>query len=199
MEEDNQTNPTPKKSGFKGKRPKPKFSRNGRKGVDLKGGTSRSRYRHELKELKRQRAAAGAPAAASPTQRAIASVTSRAALSSPTKNELKSVLLKTSQDLRSMATQRDVAVAKSDRLKKKLVAKELTVVKAKQETAKYKSASRKSEKRQARVERALDCERALRHEDAIAAQAALERERKEFHLHLKAAINEVKVSFIFIV
>eukprot|EP00956_Cyclotella_meneghiniana_P038631 scaffold157172_cov33-Cyclotella_meneghiniana.AAC.1 len=193
MDDDKIIKDAPKKSGFKGKRPKAKFSKNARKGADVKGGHTYKDYRDELK---RQRAAAGAaagaPAAASPTQRAIASVTSRAALSSPTKKELKSVLLKTSRDLRSMATERDVAVAKSDRLKKKLVAKKLTVVKAKQETAKYKAASRKSMKGQARVERALNCERALRHEDAIAAQAALERERKEFQLHLKAAINEVK-------
>ena len=181
--------PPPKKVGFKGKRPKAKFSRNVKLGKNQSKGISRQRYLDSL-------ASAAAPAnLPSPTQRAIASVTSRAAIASPTKQQMKAALSRTTKDLRNAAAARDVAIAKNSRLEKKLSVKELTVHKAKAELIKYKAATKKSERGRARLERALQCERNLRHEDAIAAEEALQRERHEFQIYLKAAISEVKVSF----
>ena len=181
----------PKKSGFKGKRPKPKFSKNARKGADVKGGHTYKNYRDEVK---RQRAA-GAPAAVpSPTQRAIASVTSRAAVGSPSKQQVKAALRRTTKELRSAAAKRDAAFVKNDRLQKKLAAKEVTVKKAKADSVKFKAATRKSHRAKERLERALQREMDFRHEDAHAAQEKLRQERHEFQLCLKAAISEVKVS-----
>eukprot|EP00956_Cyclotella_meneghiniana_P011556 scaffold16259_cov23-Cyclotella_meneghiniana.AAC.2 len=164
----------PKKSGFKGKRPKSKFSKNARKGADVKGGHTYKNYRDEVK---RQRAA-GAPAAVpSPTQRAIASVTSRAAVGSP-----RVLRLKEMQHL-----SRTIAY----RIQKKLAAKEVTVKKAKADSVKFKAATRKSHRAKERLERALQREMDFRHEDAHAAQEKLRQERHEFQLCLKAAISEV--------
>ena len=186
MDADREAKPPAKKGVFKGKRNKPKFTRNARTGSMQTVGTSRQRYLDAL---------AAAPATVpSSTQRAIASVTSRAAVSSPTKKELKRVLSKTSKDLRIMAAEQALSYTTNDSLKKKLGTKELTVTKAKAQSIKFKSAARKSERGLSRAERALERERALRHEDAIAAEDALKRERHEFQLCLKAAISEVKVS-----
>ena len=62
-----------KKRGFKGKRPKPKFSRNVKTGLNQSKGISRRKYLDSIAALP----PASLP---SPTQRAIASVTSRAAI-----------------------------------------------------------------------------------------------------------------------
>ena len=118
-------------------------------------------------------------------------------IASPTKQQVKAALLRTTKDLRSAAAARDVAIAKNSRLEKKLVSKEITVKKAKADSIKFKAATKKSEREKARLERALLREQNLRHEDAIAAEEALQRERHEFQLYLKSAISEVKASFYF--
>ena len=198
--------PPPKKGVFKGKRAKPKFSRNARKGSDLKGGISRQRYRDAVAAAE----ARGDPPA-SPTGWIVASATSRAAISSPTKQEFKAAIRRHVKELRRVTALNESQLKKNSSLKRKLQEKEATVKVATRQNTLQKAALKKAEKDKTRVEAALHREMSFRVEDAdraqakaAAAEAAFEKERLEFQtalksqqqqfeLYLKEAVSEAKV------
>ena len=198
--------PPPKKGVFKGKRAKPKFSRNARKGSDLKGGISRQRYRVAVAAAE----ARGDPPA-SPTGWIVASATSRAAISSPTKQEFKAAVRRHVKQLRRLTAMNESQLKKNSSLKRKLEDKEATIKVAIRQNSLHKAALKKAEKAKARVETALHREMAFRTEDAqiaqaaaSAAEAAFDKERRdfqaafklqqqEFDLLLKEAVSEAKV------
>ena len=198
--------PPPKKGVFKGKRAKPKFSRNARKGSDLKGGISRQRYRVAVVAAE----ARGDPPA-SPTGWIVASATSRAAISSPTKQEFKAAIRRHVKELQRVTALNESQLKKNSSLKRKLQEKEATVKVATRQNTLQKAALKKAEKDKTRVEAALHREMSFRVEDAdraqakaAAAEAAFEKERLEFQtalksqqqqfeLYLKEAVSEAKV------
>eukprot|EP00956_Cyclotella_meneghiniana_P037788 scaffold144557_cov36-Cyclotella_meneghiniana.AAC.1 len=200
--------PPPKKGVFKGKRAKPKFSRNARKGSDLKGGISRQRYRDAVAAAE---ARGDPPVPASPTFTVVASATSRAAISSPTKQEFKAAVRRHVKQLRRLTAMNESQLKKNSSLKRKLEDKEATIKVAIRQNSLHKAALKKAEKAKARVETALHREMAFRTEDAqiaqaaaSAAEAAFDKERRdfqaafklqqqEFDLLLKEAVSEAKV------
>ena len=200
--------PPPKKGVFKGKRAKPKFSRNARKGSDLKGGISRQRYRDAVAAAE---ARGDPPVPASPTFTIVASATSRAAISSPTKQEFKAAIRRHVKELQRVTALNESQLKKNSSLKRKLQEKEATVKVATRQNTLQKAALKKAEKDKTRVEAALHREMSFRVEDAdraqakaAAAEAAFEKERLEFQtalksqqqqfeLYLKEAVSEAKV------
>ena len=199
--------PPPKTVGFKGKRVKAKFTRNGRTGAQQKGGVSRQRHRQYVAAL----AAASPPSA---TVRAAAAATSNAAISSPTKKEFKAALRRHVKELRRLTASNESQRKKNTSLKRKLVEKEETVKAATRQNSLNKSALKKAEKANARVQVALNREMAFRQEDALIAQAeaaatavafeeerqqykaALKYQQEEFELYVKQSVDEAKVSIL---
>ena len=208
------TKPPPKKVGFKGKRAKRKFTRNQRTGSEQKGGLSRRRY-HEYKVARAAAIAAAAPPSA--MDRAVASSTSRAAVSSPTKKEFKAALRRYVTDLRAVIAANETQQRRNSSLKRKLEEKNETIKAATRQNSLHKAALKKSAKEISRVESALHREMAFRVEDAeraqataAAAEAAFEKERLEFQtkfkaqqqqfeLYLKEAFSEAKVCLIGVI
>eukprot|EP00956_Cyclotella_meneghiniana_P000666 scaffold712_cov69-Cyclotella_meneghiniana.AAC.1 len=220
MEQNQDSKPPPKKGVFKGKRSKPKFTRNARTGAQKKSGVTLPRYRDALRAARAAPAAANAP---SPSRRAVASITSRAAMSSPTKKEFKAALRRYTNKLRaaralnvSHQMKHEAQQKKNSSLKRKLEEKEETIKAATRQNSLHKAALKKAEKAKARVETALHREMAFRTEDAqiaqaaaSAAEAAFDKERRdfqaafklqqqEFDLLLKEAVSEAKVCILLI-
>ena len=197
--------PPPKKVGFKGKRAKPKFTRNRRTGAQQKGGVSRQRHIQYVSAL----AAASPPSA---TQRAAAAATSNAAISSPTKKEFKAALSRYVKEYRRVSASNMLQLKKNCSLKRKLEEKEVTIKVATPQNSVHKAALKKAEKAKARVEVALHREMAFRVEDALISQAkalatkaafdrerqefqaALQKQQEDFEVLLKEAVLEAKVT-----
>ena len=197
--------PPPKKVGFKGKRAKAKFTRNGRTGAQQKARVSRQRHIQYVAAL----AAASPPSA---TVRAAAAATSNAAISSPTKKEFKAALRRHVKELRRVSASNQLQLKKNCNLKRKLEEKEETIMVATRQNSIYKAALKTAEKAKARVEVALHREMSFRAEDASISQAkalatktafdrerddfsaALKKQQEDFELLLKEAVLEAKVS-----
>ena len=219
------TKPPPKKVGFKGRRAKRKFTRNQRTGSEQKGCLSRRRY-HEYKVARAAAIAAAAPPPA--MDRAVASSTSRVAVSSPTKKEFKAALRRYVTDLRAVTSANETQQRRNSSLKRKLEEKNETIKAATRQNSLHKAALKKSSKEISRVKSALHREMAFRVEDAeraqataaaaeaafekerAAAEAAFEKERLEFQtkfkaqqqqfeLYLKEAVSEAKVCLIVVI
>lgn len=179
----------PKKSGFKGKHPKAKFSRNLNTGEDRKQSVTFDRFQAAVRS-----------GAVTQNDRSIELATAaldrdRPAARKALTKDLKAALKQTSADLKKTK----IALAKEEKKRTRAEVKSSSVSEAikvaRKDARDAKNQSKILETKLKRTENALASERSLRVEDSQAWEAVLLKKEEEYNLFLREEIAHVKVSF----
>ena len=186
--------PPIKTCGFKGKRPKAKFSRNLNTGKDTKSSVTRERY------LAAQDAGLVQPAEEElrPVVHAFAEIGQAGATAKVTKKQLKAALRRSARDVKRTAVALEKERKKKQRAETIAAARSEAVKVARQDAREVKSEVRKVRVTLERTEKALTVERCLRAEDCAAWEAVLKTKQEEYDAFLRDQMVEVKVCSLHI-
>jgi hypothetical protein len=185
----NPTNTAPpiKTGGFKGKRPKAKFSRNLNTGKDIKSSVTRERYLAAQdageEELR-------------PVVHAFAETGHAGAAANVTKKQLKAALRRSARDVKRTAVALEKERNKKQRAETIAAARSEAILVARQDAREAKSAARKDKVTLERTEKALMVER-CRAEDCAAWEAVLKQKQEEYDAFLRDQMVEVKVCSLY--